>query len=269
MTHPAFVNSGTNGIWVGKFETGYKGATSTAEAQITANDSTSIIVKPNTYSWRNNTIYNFFMSAYNYRRETLDSHMMKNTEWGAVAYLSYSDYGINSNVYINNNSNFVTGCVGTSADASSVSSCANTWNSYDGKKGSTTGNISGVYDMSGGAWEYMAAYNSGTGGDSGFTTTQLTTYAKYLDVYNNDSSYTTYNRRILGDATGEMGPFANVSGFYLSSWYADYAYFAYSSSPWFRRGGHNGITTLAGQFSFHYHTGAVFAHNGSRLILDA
>ena len=29
-----------------------------------------------------------------YQRE-LDSHMMKNTEWGAVAYLSHSIYGIN------------------------------------------------------------------------------------------------------------------------------------------------------------------------------
>src|SRR5574344_1184111 len=30
LTHPAFTNFNTNGIWVGKFETGYKGATSTA-----------------------------------------------------------------------------------------------------------------------------------------------------------------------------------------------------------------------------------------------
>jgi hypothetical protein len=34
---------------------------------------------------------------------------MKNTEWGAVAYLSFSKYEINSEVNINNNSNKLTG----------------------------------------------------------------------------------------------------------------------------------------------------------------
>jgi hypothetical protein len=80
MTHPAFINSKSNGIWVGKFETGYNGATTTTEAEVSSTDSTKIIVKPNVYSWRSNTIYNFFMASYNYYR-TLDSHMMKNTEW--------------------------------------------------------------------------------------------------------------------------------------------------------------------------------------------
>ena len=38
MTHPAFISMNSNGFWVGKFETGYKGATSTATAQVNAND---------------------------------------------------------------------------------------------------------------------------------------------------------------------------------------------------------------------------------------
>jgi hypothetical protein len=208
------------------------------------------------------------MSAYNYRREILDSHMMKNTEWGAVAYLSHSEYGINSNVYINNNSNYVTGCVGASADASSTSSCVNTWNSYNGRKGSTSGNISGVYDMSGGAWEYVAGYNSGYPGSSGFTTDELTTYAKYLDVYTSSTSYTTYNRRILGDATGEMGPFVVSNSNYISSWYQDYALFVYSSDPWFARGGYFVSTSAAGQFRFGRNTGGVNSDLGFRLVLS-
>ena len=43
---------------------------------------------------------------YNYKRD-MDSHMMKNTEWGAVAYLSLSNYGINGEVRINNSSTFL------------------------------------------------------------------------------------------------------------------------------------------------------------------
>ena len=49
-----------------------------------------------------------FIASYNYNRN-LDSHMMKNTEWGVVAYLSHSKYGINSEININNNSNYITG----------------------------------------------------------------------------------------------------------------------------------------------------------------
>ena len=78
MTHPAFISLDANGFWVGKFETGYAGATSSDEAKVNADDSSKIIIKPNVYSWRNNTVYNFFVSSYNKER-TLDSHMMKNT----------------------------------------------------------------------------------------------------------------------------------------------------------------------------------------------
>ena len=68
---------------------------------------------------------------------------MKNIEWGAVAYLTQSKYGICINgickeMTHNSNGNFYTG----------ISIEDNT--SY-----STTKNIYGIYDMSGGAWEYV------------------------------------------------------------------------------------------------------------------
>ncbi len=123
-THPAFTlgDKDLNGIWVGKFETGYNqdgdnGESFTiddswtkAGAQQDKETSNRIIIKPNVYSWRGNTVKNFFMSSYNYAR-SLESHMMKNTEWGAVAYLSHSIYGLGSEVRINNNSDFKTGIV--------------------------------------------------------------------------------------------------------------------------------------------------------------
>ena len=95
MTHPAFISIPSTGFWVGKFETGYKGATSTSGARQNVNDASKVIIKPNVYSWKEIQVANAFYTSYNYQRE-LDSHMMKNTEWGAVAYLQHSTYGSSS-----------------------------------------------------------------------------------------------------------------------------------------------------------------------------
>ena len=108
LTHPAFTSFDSNGMWVGKFETGYDGATSTTAAQVNGVATDKIIIKPNVYSWRNITIGNMFKNSYDYLR-SLDSHMMKNTEWGAVVYLQHSAYGSATSVRINNNSAYITG----------------------------------------------------------------------------------------------------------------------------------------------------------------
>ena len=280
MTHPAFVSMGVNGFWAGKFETGYKGATSVATAQVNGSDSSKIIVKPNVYSWRGITVKNIFETSYNYKRN-LDSHMMKNTEWGAVAYLSHSKYGINTEININNNSSFKTGYSalpttsqqtypGTNGDGATYNSAYNTDIGY---LASTSGNISGVYDISGGSWEYLASYITGKLGLSGFSTTTLANYdSKYLDTYNASSAISTYKYRILGDATGEMGPFKqyldgdNTSRWH-SSWYDDYSDFVESSYPWFVRSGHYTYGVLCGAFYFSRHTGGTHSSDGFRLVL--
>ncbi len=281
LTHPAFTNFDVNGLWVGKFETGYKGATSKETAQVNSIDSSKVIIKPNTYSWRNSTVSNMFKTSYNYERN-LDSHMMKNTEWGAVAYLSHSKYGINTEIRINNNSNYLTGY--SAVDGTDQSSYPGTYgtdstktlpyNTPTGYKASTTGNITGVYDMSGGAWEYVAGYMPSSSDASGFSASELTTYYKYLDIYPANSTTNSYNNRKLGDATGEMGPFyfyADKDKFkrYHNNWYSDYSSFVDSTSPWFGRGGSCDDGVLAGQFLFYRHTGGVYTYDGSRLVLAA
>ena len=190
MTHPAFLAFDTNGLWVGKFETGYDGATSTASAQVNSVDISKIIIKPNVYSWRNITVGNMFKNSYDYQRE-LDSHMMKNTEWGSVAYLQHSAYGSQASVRINNNSSYITGYAateeptlgyagGTSTAGNRIESTAlgvdatYSVNYLNSKSlvASTTNNYSGIYDMSGGAWEYVMGYTTGAttvGGTSGIT----------------------------------------------------------------------------------------------------
>ncbi len=238
MTHPAFQNFDVTGLWIGKFENGYDNG---------------IIVKPNISSWRNADVATFFKTNYNYKRD-LDSHMMKNTEWGAVAYLSHSKYGINGEVQVNSAPNYLTGYG---------------YNTEVGYKASTTGNITGVYDLSGGAWEYVAAY-SGIG-RSGLTAEELITYAKYFDVYPSDSSINSYNNRILGDATGEMGPFyfysdSGAASYQHNRWYEDFSRFLGAGS-WYDRGGYQLSGVLAGQFAFAGETGGATDYCTSRLVL--
>ncbi len=266
MTSPAFIAFDTNGLWVGKFET--------------TGNTTDITVKPNNTSLRNQTVKTMFEVSYNYKREN-DSHMMKNTEWGAVAYLSHSKYGINKEVNINNNSDFITGYSATDTTdqtdfpgvSGTTSDVTLPYNSKTGYKASTTGNITGVYDMSGGSWEYMASYRNNTYAKSGFDATSIATYnTKYFDVYNENSAKNTYNYRILGDATGEMGPFyyyADKDGNnrYHNNWYADISYFVDSSYPWFIRGGAYRDGVLAGQFGFDRYTDDAGDYDGFRLVL--
>ena len=299
LTHPAFTSFDSDGFWVGKFESGYRGATSTVGAQQNSSDYTKLIVKPNVYSWRNITVGNAFKASYDYNRD-LDSHMMKNTEWGAVAYLSHSKYGNVASLRINNNSAYITGYSGTeeptvgynkeqSREGNRVESTAIgvdgaytvNYLNKNSAVASTTGNYSGVYDMAGGAWEYVMGYTTGSsigiGGASNITTLYSkffdanSEYTKYYDKYSSTSK-TNYSNRILGDATGEIGPFFSEtdpdgSPRYKSSWYGDYTFFADASGPWFYRGGHWNRGTGSGAFAFDYNTGGVDTNISFRVVL--
>ena len=296
MTHPAFLAFDSNGFWVGKFETGYDGATTTDEAQVNSNDSSKIIIKPNVYSWRSLTLGNMFDASYNYLRSD-ESHMLKNTEWGAVAYLQHSAYGSQTSVRVNNNSAYITGYAGTeeptlgynngtSIDGNRVESTVlgvdgthtvNYLNSLS-NVASTTGNKSGIYDMSGGTWEYVMGYTTGAstvGGSSGITSIYPdfftnSSWNKYYDEYTSTIVH-NYNNRILGDATGEMGPFGSQldpdTTRYKSSWHEDYAHFVDSSSSWFRRSGGWSDGVSAGAFAFSSYAIGSAAHISFRVVL--
>ena len=266
MTSPAFISMGTNGLWVAKFET--------------TGSTTNITVKPNQTSLRNINVKTMFEIAYNYKRDN-DSHMMKNTEWGAVAYLSHSKYGINTEVRINNNSNFITGYAATdSANETTFpgtygtdSSVTLPYNTNAGYKASTTGNITGIYDMSGGTWEYMASLRSEAYGSSGFTSSTLKAYnSKYYDEYDKNSDTYTYSKRILGDATGEMGPFyhyqdADNNSRPHNAWDNGEAYFTRAFNPWIHRGCLSTAGVIAGIFDFDYNSGGSHINIGSRIVL--
>ncbi len=283
MTHPAFLAFNTTGMWVGKFETGYSGATSASGALKNTIEVDKVIVKPNVYSWRYIQPANSFTVSYNYKRE-LESHMMKNTEWGAVAYLSHSIYGINGEVRINNYSNYLTGYAATTENGIGSTTDVAMWNTPTGYLASTTGNITGIYDLSGGAHEYVMGVMKDANGNlmsgnnnsilnSGFNGTLFvgSSYtngidfpeSKYYDVYNYSTSSNYYSRRILGDATGELGPFQSEK----SSWYNDLSYFINFSYPWFGRSGYYGNGHISGTFHFGYVSGHAGSDLSFRLVL--
>ncbi len=111
-----------------------------------------------------------------------DSHLMKNSEWGAVAYLSKSQYGLGStditvnNISLENSTKSVyavTGCTSNSTSETTrgvsietinattgniASGGVYTWNQLTGTTASCTGTIYGIYDLSGGAWERTTGY---------------------------------------------------------------------------------------------------------------
>ena len=241
-----------SGFWYGKFEVGHTTlASSTTKNNLgctneTCSNANGIIIKPNVTSLRYNNISNFFFASrsmeqtgnsFGFVKDEVDTHMSKNNEWGAVAYLTQSIHGRCTNsttcseVGINNNSGCLTGY---GAPAGSNDSATNgAYNTTLGKDASTTKNIYGIYDMSGGAYEYVMGVYTNTIGESGFSSLPDTKY------YNNytETSYT-------GHALTET-----------KNWYSDSAGFVDSIRPWFRRGGHYGSSAGAGVFNFYSNGG--------------
>ena len=267
LTHPAFT-LGTDeleGIWVGKFST-----TGSAETPT---------IKPNIGMLTNQNVSTQFTTSQIFGTTTyltstgvseVDAHMMKNIEWGAVAYLKQSKYGLGTtDIGLNNYSSspYLTGCGSTAGSA--YSTTCNAYNTTDGMLASTTGNITGIYDMSAYTGTYVmgvmqdntgtntpmsgnrSSYNSGFTGkiyDFGnftdFTGTPFPN-TKYYDLYAYGTSSSDYTRRILGDATGEV-----------HGWYDDFAYFVNSYYPWFIRGNSNNDDPAnAGVFTFNNNDG--------------
>ena len=296
-THPAFTFGGTqlDGFWIGKFET--SGPTSLPKVKpdikalvsqnISTQFATALKFAGGTQS--GSTVTFAGNSTYGLTSKT-DSHMLKNSEWGAVAYLSHSKYGANREVYINNSSGLYTGRSGGNVSGSTPINGTYTdqtsttqYNSYgfytwDGyllnyntntrsstrnlnKVASTTGNIYGVYDMSGGAYEYVMGNFANTIGNSGFTTLPD---SKYYDVYSSDvftgTSTTNINFCTLATCGGHA---LNET----AGWYSDSSHFVYSSSAWFRRGGYyNG--SASGIFYFYYDSGTNVANFSFRTCLS-
>ena len=281
-----FGNKQLSGFWYAKFEVSHSTlASSTTNNNLgctneTCSNANGIIIKPNVKSLRYNNVSNFFFASrsmeqtgnsFGFVSSEVDTHMSKNNEWGAVAYLTQSIYGrctsstTCTEVGINNSSDIT----GYGAPAESKYNVTNgAYNTTLGKDASTTGTIYGIYDMSGGAFEHVMGVLADTNGkprsgmdtsyNSGFTG-MLSDGTTYTGVFFPNSKY--YN---LYTGTSYTGHALTET----KTWYSDSVYFVTTSLPWFKRGGANGSSTSAGMFSVDYGNGSSNFNLSSRFVIS-
>ena len=360
-THPAF-SWGTeetgytelNGIWVGKFETTGNAINPTIlpnQKHIGDMNTTELgniggyytiakhigIYDPNNTGGNDVTVTidnieqtlptnDQWPSKHNLDKAT--SHMLKNSEWGAVAYLASSDYGAdidssgNSKVF--NNAQYQSGTDGNGRDSYGVTGCGpNDLNgsttpyddgddnamgtntacstdpelgpkrSYNGEIGvlaSTTNNVYGIYDMAGGAYEYvmgnLSDYANKATANWGYSPVNNGIPTPYVDIYlstdfsssnkpdwSASAAQIRYSNDICtwgncgGHALHETKLYQSVSSV-GQSWGGDDSLFVeYSNGRWFLRGGSAGSGSDAGLFYSSNDNGSSYYYNGFRAAL--
>lgn len=276
-------NEHISGIWVSKFIT-----TGTVEKPT---------ILPNLIPISDGNLSSHFLSSQKFSsylsdNTNVDSHMMKSSEWGAVAYLSQSIYGkygnldytgANKEIYTNDAiSDLQSGRIRISGRSSGMPPIGdkqldvvdaktnpNGTCTYDssinrgngigscGGGASTTGNITGVYDMSNFYTSVMAIFQylqSGPSSDNPLETSGFTELPekKYYDIYYN--SFSNCSCKINGESDK---PCKGHALYETRGWYQDYHVFYDEASnpratPFFARGNdwHTGV--LAGIFGYSY-----------------
>ena len=258
-----FGNKELSGFWYGKFEVGHitLASSSTNDSLGCTNEICSnangIIIKPNVTSLTRSNVSNFFYASrsmeqannsFGFVSTEVDTHMSKNNEWGAVAYLTQSIYGRCTDstscteVGINNNNNYKTG-YGAKA-GSGTGDFNEAYNTTRGKDASTTNNIYGIYDMSGGRYEYVMGVYNNAKSSSGFNSLPDSKY------YNNYTT-TEYQGHALYGTKG---------------WYYDGSDVLDTSKSWYARGGGYNNGASAGVFNYYTYYGTS-AYYSTRFVI--
>lgn len=223
----------------------------------------------------------------------MDSHLTKNSEWGAVTYLAHSKYGRNgTKVTINNIAlpetaygiETITGYAGNNVNAGpniidetkemlkdSYNEKSYAWYTKEGKLGSTTGNLYGVYDMNGGASEYTAGYiasiNPELGNFYAESMMQNQSSTKYYTVYkastNETESDYEANKMVYGDAIAETSKL----GTGYNSWFGETSIYIQKNVGFFLRSGGYDRGKYSGLFDFSNHSGHSIKNYGFHSIL--
>lgn len=246
VVHPAFTSNTAaggwdkeiKGIWVAKFEAAYPMEDKTDIKEKAESGFYYPVFKGQRYSYNYISIRDIFTLAKEMCNdsnpygigEDSNSHMMKNSEWGACAYLATSAYGKNSEIYPNNVSfegdrkniadNPVYAITGYSADISYKETneargseigdkigTSSAWYTEAGYNASTTGNIYGIYDMSGGNWEYiLTLFLTGDDNSMSYSSSFYDSSSnKYLTIYPTPAgAETTINISTAYNAFGPM-----------------------------------------------------------------
>ena len=203
LTHKAFIyDEDKNGFWVSKYQSNVSTTSSCYSDNTTCDKSDLLIYATNSEKKITNiSISNAHLSTKNmnsigniYGMNSEEKpHVLTNLEYGAILYLTNSKYGIGEANY-----------------------------TY-----STTGNMSGVFDLNSNYPEMvMGNYNNDSGlnenNNSGFKDYGSVEWPNYIDYYKGITS----KNRLLGDATGET-----------NNWYNGYSKFVSGEAPFFIRGG--------------------------------
>ena len=305
IIHPAFRNGSSNytnnaytttsayqmggwdseitGFWMGKFETSSLASAGGTSSAVLSDP----IVKPNVQARRYQKVSDQYETILNVKTfhgiSTMDSHMSKNSEWGAVTYLSQSIYGKRSNtdysgankeIYINNSSSYYTGrSMGAPANTNGSYNSAGTYQYNDGLNGrgaSTTGTIYGIYDMSGGSWEYQMGWLNTASSNFGYRNNEGTDTngAGFSSAPSNHRYYEEYTTTAASTACGGIACYGQALS-ETGGWYGDYQFMVSTTSPWFLRGAGSNTSnsTVGGLFCFYYTFGSTSYIYGVRAVL--
>ena len=303
-THPAFTwgNKELNGIWVAKFETtGSQSALTVKPSEsplvsqvigLQYDEAKSIGAKDTANTYGNGTTG---LAQDSHNLAIQKSHMTKDSEWGAAAYLSASQYGTGVNnvkinsyyIFSNGTATFMTGCGPQSAGSEDSGSTCNAYNTTLGQTASTTGNTTGVYDMSGGVFEYTmgnrTTSDTASTSDTKYVTTQIA--PPYVDLYKTSDKFGT--KPAWSSTTSEyfynfdVCTFESCGGRALheiktqqpvtvidQSWGGDGSNFPDSDTPWVVRGAYADYQPYAGVFSVFSANGGADGYNSFRVVLS-
>ncbi len=265
-THPAFTfgSKELNGIWFAKFETTGTTAQPTVlpnEAHISGEYSGMDKKIGNFYSLSKTLGINdpqnvgggdFTTIQNNHHLAKLSSHMVNNNDWGAATYLSASKYGAGYDGVRYNPENDNTGY---------------NYNTGDGQLTSTTNNPTGIYDMSGGGWEYVAASYTSDLNNSNTKTFGSAAHPPYVNTYNitnmNSCTFNTCGGQALYETNDGVD---TDTGEHM--WNGQNMYFKSGSHLWFARGCYYGYGPYAaGLFCTQNFLGYIGSRNAFRVAL--
>ena len=232
VAYPAFKfnDNELEGFWISKFENGMMEDSDCAKFSLEkyCNDSNNKLYYVPNYLFINrmtmanqfyairkmelaNNIYGFKSSATKLNNDgsiknddnNIDTHMVKNIEWQAVALLSSSKYGKTGNNNYSSDAKMITNNGTNYTGKATFEEIEYDYNvALKGEASSTTGTVYGVYDMTGGKREYVMFNNEeldifNKKSNSGFTTKLLDYY--YDNGFTDSDTTTLYQEKYSKD----------------------------------------------------------------------
>lgn len=210
--------------------------------------------------------------------------LIKDSQIGAVIYLAHSKYGRSTaeitmnNCNVNNSAKDVYAVTGIGADSATATNKDNSnnennkFNGIYGKLASTTRNVYGVYDLSGGVNEYTASYilnPLGSSNRSNFGAKLVLAEEKNKNVYLYNTSSDTANQNYnansgrFGNAVFETSTIGSSN----NSFFNDYSNFLSGQNSFMLRGGSYFDAEKAGLFSYTSSTGKADSSYGFRVVI--